>query len=39
VATSVPQDELWEADAVTLSLNGFDLSQLAAKLWAPSMVR
>lgn len=38
VASSVPQDELWEADAVTLSLNGFDLSQLAAKLWAPSMV-
>lgn len=38
VATSVPQDELWEADAVTLSLHGYDLSALASKLWAPSVV-
>ena len=38
VATSVPQDELWEADAVTLSLDGYDLAALVAKLWAPSAV-
>jgi HAD superfamily hydrolase (TIGR01509 family) len=39
VATSVSQDELWEADAVTLSLDGYDLAALASKLWAPSTVR
>lgn len=38
VATSVDQEELWEADAVTISLAGYDLSALAAKLWSPSTV-
>jgi HAD superfamily hydrolase (TIGR01509 family) len=38
VATSVPQDDLWEADAITLSLGGYDLAALASKLWAPSAV-
>ncbi len=38
VATSVPREDLWDADVVALSLQGFDLSALAAKLWAVSPV-